>query len=141
MKSAAAIAFEYAPSRRLAAAIVAMLLLAIVGVAASGIPLWSKVVLAGLACAYGAHSLRALLRAPTRRVAWCEAGHWRIADNDDTEHVADLQSGIVRGNWIVLRLRRSDSRPVAIILGPDNCDAELHRRLRVRLARTREEIA
>jgi len=135
MKSAPAIAFDYRPSRWLAAAIVLIMLLVIVAIAASGTPLWLKPVLACSACAYGVYALRAFLRGPMRHALWYEAGHWRLADHRGNEQVAELQSGIVRGAWIVLRLRRSDSAHVAIILGPDNSDADTRRRLRVRLAR------
>jgi len=138
MKSAPAIVFDYTPSRWMATAMIAVMVLAVAAVAASGVPLWSKLVLACLACGYDAYALRAFLRATVRRAAWYEAGHWRVMDNDGIEHLAELHSGVVRGSWIVLRLRRSDGQPIAILLGPDNSDAELRRRLRVRLARIRE---
>ena len=141
MKSAPAIVFDCAPSRRLMAAIGVALLFALVAVAASGVPLWLKLVLACVGCAYGALELRAFLRTPVCHAAWYDAGHWRIADAQGVEHLAELQRGIVRGNWIVLRVRRGDGRRIAIILGPDNSDAELRRRLRVRLARVREDSA
>ena len=124
----------------MAAAIIAVMVLAITAVAMSGVPLWFKLVLACLACVYGAYALRAFLRATVRRAAWYEAGHWQVMDRDGIEHLADLHDGIVRGSWIVLRLRRSDGPAIAILLGPDNSDAELRRRLRVRLARMRENV-
>ena len=135
MKSAAAIAFDYRPSRWLAAAIVLVDVFALVAVAASGIPWAFKLALACAACAYTAWSVRRFLRAGIRRAAWHEGGHWRVADGDGTEHVAELESGIVRGGWIVLRLRRTDGQRVALVLGPDNSNADTHRRLRVQLAR------
>jgi len=136
MKSAPAIAFDYAPSRALSAAIVGMTLLALAALALSGVPLWPKVAIAVAACAYAGHALRRFWLLSVRRVAWHAAGHWRIADSDGAEHVADLEHAVVRGAWIVLRLRRSDGRRLALILAPGNSDAELRRRLRVRLART-----
>jgi hypothetical protein len=47
----------------------------------------------------------------------------------------------MRGAWIVLRLRLNDNRRLALVLGPDNCNADTHRRLRVRLARVRDAAA
>jgi hypothetical protein len=73
-----------------------------------------------------------------RRAAWHPAGHWRIVDADGREHVAELQRATVRGEWIVLTLRRSDGKRVPLLLAPDVCDADTRRRLRVRLARGEE---
>ena len=47
MKSAPAIAFDYVPSRWLAAAIVAVALLALVAVAFTGVAAWARLALAG----------------------------------------------------------------------------------------------
>jgi len=104
-------------------------------VASSGVPLSAKLAVAIVACCYAIHSLRRFWLLSPHRVAWHEAGHWRIAGSDGAAHVADLEHAVVRGVWIVLRLRRSDGKRLALILGPDNSDADLRRRLRVRLAR------
>ena len=138
MKSAPAIAFDYVPSRWLATGIVAVALLALVAVAFTGVAAWAKLALAGAAVAYAAHALRRHLGASTRRVAWHEAGHWRIAPADGEERVAELRHAVVRGSWLVLTLRSSNGERVALILGPDNSDADVRRRLRVRLSRARD---
>ena len=139
MKSAPAIAFDYRPSRLLAAALVAMLALALASVALSGFGVPAQGALAAAAIGYAALALRRSLRGDVRRVAWHAAGHWRIVDGDGQEHVADLAHAVVRGAWIALRLRRVDGARVALLLAPDNSDAELRRRLRVRLARARAD--
>ena len=139
MKSAAAIAFDYRPSRWIAVAIVLIAMLAVLAVALSGVALAWKVALACVACAYAAWSLDRFLRANNiRRAAWQQAGHWRVVDTNGNEFVAELDSGIVRGAWIVLRLRRTDGRRVTMILGPDNSDVDTRRRLRIQLARVGE---
>jgi len=138
MKSAPAIAFDYAPSRWLTAAIVAIALLALVGVGFAGIGTWLKLALGCGAVAYAVHALRRHLGSAMRRVAWHEAGHWRIARADGEERVAELRHAVVRGAWLVLTLRVGNGERVALILGPDNSDADVRRRLRVRLARARE---
>jgi toxin CptA len=140
MKSATAIAFDYHASRTLVVAICTVALLAIVALALSGMPLWLKIAVGVFACAYLAHALHRFLHTPVRRAAWHAAGHWRIADAGGTEHVAELEHAVVRSTWIVLRLRRSDRMPIALVLGPDNSDADLRRRLRVRLARVSDAI-
>lgn len=136
MKSAPVIAFDYRPSRLLAIAIVAIAVLAIVAVALCGLPWWAKLVAGAGACLYAAFALRKFWRLSAGRFAWQQAGHWRAADTAGIERVADLEDAVVRGPWIVLRLRYADDGVrVALILGPDNSDADLRRRLRVRLAR------
>jgi toxin CptA len=134
MKSAAAIAFDYRSSRWLATALVLVNVLALIAIVLSGIPLALKFVLAFGACAYAAWSLHRFLRGRIRRAAWHQGGHWRIAESDGSEHVAELERSTARGGWIVLRLRRTDGRRVALVLGPDNSDADTRRRLRVQLA-------
>jgi len=140
MKSAPAIAFDFTPSRWIAATIGLLALAGLAALAFSGVPLWATLLVAAIGCVYAGYEMRRFLRNPVRRAAWYEAGHWRLADADGFDYVADLQQGIVRGAWIVLRLRRSDGERVAIILGPDNSDADTRRRLRVRLARGVEEL-
>jgi toxin CptA len=140
MKSAPAIAFDYVPSRWLAAAIVAVALLALAAVAFAGVAPWLKLALACAVLGYCAYSLRRHLHASMRRVAWQEAGHWRILSADGKERVAELRHAVVRGGWLVLTLRTSDGQRVALILGPDNSDADVRRSLRVRLARARDAV-
>ncbi len=138
MKSAPAIAFDYVPSRWLAAAIVSVAVLALVSVALTGVSVWLKLATGCAVVGYTAHSLRRHLGTSMRRIAWHEAGHWKIAHADGQERVAELQHAVVRGGWLVLTLRAGDDKRVALILGPDNSDADVRRRLRVRLARARD---
>jgi toxin CptA len=135
MKSAAAIAFDHRPSRWLAAVVAIMLVFALVAVALSQFGAAVKIVLGILAIAYAAHALRRFLGSAVRRAAWHEAGHWRVVDAAGIEHLAELHHAVVRGDWIVLNLRRSDGTRLPLVLAPDNSDADLRRRLRVRLAR------
>ena len=138
MKSAPAIAFDYRPSRWVAAGIVTMALLAIVASASSGIGLWMRLAVGFASCCYAALALRRYVASPVRRVAWHEAGHWRMLDSDGQEHVAELRRAVVRGAWIMLSLRLTDGKRASFVLAPDNCPADVQRRLRVRLARVRE---
>jgi toxin CptA len=135
MKSAPAIAFDYAPSRWLLAALIAVTGLALLAIALSGIPRWSKGVLAAAACAYAGRAYAGLRKAPVRRCAWYESGHWRVRDASGQEFEASLRQASVRGACIVLRLHSALGRSSSLVLLPDNCDADTRRRLRVRLAR------
>lgn len=135
MKSATAVAFDYKPSRWLVAAVVLMCALAFVGVALSGMQRGVEIFSVAFAMVCAVFALGRLRRPLVRRIAWQQAGHWRVADADGREFTAELIRGVVRGSWIVLNLRRSDGKDLALILGPDNCTADTRRQLRVRLAR------
>ncbi|MBS0556480.1 MAG: hypothetical protein JSR27_03595 [Proteobacteria bacterium] len=134
MKSATAIAFDYRPSRWLLAAILVVVALAIASIAMSGMPSWAKASACAVAAAWAGIALGRFCRPPIRRAAWQPGGHWRVADADGHEFTAELDRGIARGAWIVLNLRRSDGRRLALVLGSDNCTADTRRVLRVRLA-------
>ncbi|MBU6199046.1 MAG: hypothetical protein KGP08_05295 [Xanthomonadaceae bacterium] len=134
MKSATAIGFDYRPSRRLLAAVIVMAALALAAGALSGAPAWVKTGVGVAAAVWSAIALGRFWRPPITRAVWQAGGHWRVAAADGREFTAEIIRGVVRGAWIVLNLRRSDGRHLALILGPDNCDADTRRRLRVRLA-------
>jgi toxin CptA len=138
MKSAPAITFDYRPSRWVAAGVVAIALVSLVAVAFSGIAVWLRGMIGFVACAYAALALWRFLASPVQRVAWHAAGHWRLLDLDGEQHALELRHAVVRGAWIVLSLRHNDGRRVALVLAPDNCHADVRRRLRVRLASVRE---
>lgn len=80
MKSAPATAFDYTPSRWLAAALVGFVLLAIVAIAFCGLVMWLKAVLVIATEVYAAWSLRDFLRPPFGHIVWHAAGHWRVRD-------------------------------------------------------------
>lgn len=135
MKSSIAIAFDYRPSRGLLAAIAVMATLALLAVVVSGMPTPAKAALCVAAASWAGIAAGRYWRPLVRRAAWQPGGHWRVSDADGREFTAELVRGVARGAWIVLNLRRSDGRNVALILGPDNCDADVRRQLRVRLSR------
>ncbi len=135
MKSAPAIAFDYVPSRWLIAALIVVVLFALLAIAASAIALWLKLLVAVVAGMYATHAVRSLLRPVIRRCAWYESGHWRVRDASGQDHAASLLQAAVRGGIVVLLLRSELQRTTALVLLPDNCDADTRRRLRVRLAR------
>jgi toxin CptA len=141
MKSAAAIVFDYRPSRWLQAGLIGAVLLALLAVAASGIPAAAKAiaVVAALVCA--AVELRRLRNPRVHRCAWHADGQWRLRDAAGNDHVAALLQASAHAGLIVLRLRVPVHGHVALVLLPDNCDAETRRRLRVRLSHAARDIA
>ncbi|HEY7872145.1 MAG TPA: protein YgfX [Rudaea sp.] len=138
MKSATAIAFDYRPSRWLLVAILIVAALALLSIVLSGAPSWAKTGLCVVAAVWAGFALRRCLRPQIVRAAWQPGGHWRVVDGNGNENVAELHHAVARGAWIVLNLHHAGKR-AALILGPDNCDADTRRRLRVRLAGTESQ--
>ena len=139
MKSAAAIGFDYRPSRWFAACGVGVWLLGLLAVAVCGLPVWSKVAVAIAASVYAGLALRDFLHPPCSHLVWLAAGHWRAHDAGGQEHVAELRHASVVGGLIVLSFRGTAFGKTSIVLLPDNCDADIRRRLRVRLARVQAD--
>jgi toxin CptA len=139
MKSAAAIGFDYRPSRLVAACIVLVWLFALLAIVVCGLPAWCKVTLVLGASLYASLALRDFLRLPCRHLSWHAAGHWRAHEVGGQEHAAELRHATVLGRGIVLWFRTASLGKTPIILLPDNCDAETRRRLRVRLARVQAD--
>ena len=139
MKSAAAIGFDYRSSHVFAACIVLVWLFALLAVAFCGLPAWSKAALGIVASLYAGWTLRDLLRPSCRHLLWHAAGHWRAHDVGAQEHVAELRHASVLGGLIVLSFRAASLGKASIVLLPDNCDADIRRRLRVRLARVQAD--
>ncbi len=134
MPSAPTINFEVRASRWLRLAVVVMALLALVAVIVSRLPWPVQVVVCVLVVAYAAASVRKLGRLPLRTVGWhaddrCDL---HLADGHDTS--ATLVGGRVLGPLIVLRLRWADGGHCALTLLPDSVDADVRRRLRMRLS-------
>jgi toxin CptA len=137
MKSVPAIGFDYRPSRLIAVAIVAVLTCAGIAIAVCGLPVGSKVLLAIASCGYGVWSLRDFLQPRCRHLHWHEAGHWRVRDAQEQEHLFELHNAVMLGSLIALSLRSKAIGRTSVLLLPDNCDADTRRHLRVRVARTK----
>ncbi|HJU38317.1 MAG TPA: protein YgfX [Tahibacter sp.] len=139
MKSAPAIAFECAPSRRVEQALLAVMVLALVASMLSAAP-WPGIVcglvVIGVVFAISRH------RAVGRwRVAWRDDGTWGVADARSNASEATLAHWSRIGHCVVLRLRLAGSRRLTLWLLPDNVDADTRRRLVVRLARPVRDVA
>lgn len=136
MKSVPPIAFDHRPSLRLIGVLIAAAVLTGVALAISGIPSIAKAIIAVVAAGYFGIALRRfVLNAPARAV-WQSAGNWRIVDIAGREFDAELLRATVRGEWMLIELRRADCTRVAVVLAPGNSDAEIRRALKVRLSRS-----
>ncbi|WP_049622569.1 hypothetical protein [Frateuria defendens] len=139
MTSAPALGFDYRPSRRFGRALRAVLVLAMLAVLLSGLPLWSQGLLLGGAAAIGWRSLRAQASSTVSAAGWGAEGDWtlRLAGGEDVP--ARLASHRVLGPLVLLRLVDARGHATALLLAGDNSDADLRRRLRMRLATAHED--
>jgi toxin CptA len=134
MTSAPAIGFEYRPSRlgaRLAAGMAGLAALAIL---ISGLPFGAKLLLWVILAAAALRALRRFGQAPVSAAGWAGDGGWSLRLTGAEDRAAALVSGRVLGPFVYLRLRPAEGSSFDLLLAPDNSDADLRRRLRMRLA-------
>jgi toxin CptA len=134
MTSAPAIGFEYRPSRLLRRTLILVAALAVLAVALSALALWMKGLLVLAVAVATWRSLRHLAMDPVAAAGWGVDDGWtlRLADHEDLP--ATLASFRVLGSFVLLRLRTVEQGVRVLLLAPDNSDADIRRRLRMRLA-------
>lgn len=133
MKSVPTIAFDYRPSRIVAAAACAVALLALAAPLLSGVAPALRLGLALLALAAGVVALARFLRPRLRRISHGAAG-WQLVD-DAVAHEATLVSHARLGAFIALSWRIPGGGRRHAVLAPDNVDAQTWRRIALLLAR------
>lgn len=134
MSSAPAIGFEYRPSRWMPRALAAAGVLAATAVLTSGWPAWLQTATIGLVLAAVLRAAFGWARGNVLRVACDGAGQWQLHWRDEGEAAAALTGFRALGPCILLRFRVVGHGGQALLLAPDNSDADLRRRLRMRLA-------
>jgi toxin CptA len=134
MTSAPAIGFEYRPSLLLRRALVLVATLALQAVALCALSPWLKLLLAVAVLLMTWQSVRRLAVTPIAAAGWSADNGWtlRMADHEDVP--AMLASFRILGAFILLRLQTVERGVQVLLLGPDNSDADIRRRLRMRLA-------
>lgn len=133
MKSAPAIAFDYAPSRRLAAIAALVAVLAVVGVLTSGLAPSLQAILIVFAPIYAVVGLRRFLMPPFVRIAR-DASGWQLVGRAGDGVAATLRRHVRLGPLLVLEFARAPRQRFLCVLTPDAVDAELRRRLLLVLA-------
>jgi hypothetical protein len=133
MKSAPAIAFDYAPSRLILGGVLLLGAFAVLAVLASGMATQLKALVAVLAAAYAGYAAKTFSTSSIRRIAHGEAG-WLLVDRNGDEQAVELRHHVRRGNLLVLEFSASAQRVRRFVLTPDNIDAETRRRLLLVLA-------
>ena len=134
MTSAPAIGFDYAPSRWLRRVLLLVAALAVVAVMSCSLPLWIRLTLVVVVLLAAWRTHRRLVLPVVVAAGWGSGPDWALhmADNEDV--AAELLSFRVLGPFVLLRLRAVDRGAHALLLAPDNSDADIRRRLRMRLA-------
>ncbi len=134
MTSAPAIGFDYVPSRLLQRGLLVIAALTMLATMLCALPLWVRLALA-MALLLATWGMLRHLAAPTVVAAgWSAESDWtlRMADSEDVP--ASLVSFRVLGVFVLLRLRSTRQGTCVLLLAPDNSDADIRRRLRMRLA-------
>lgn len=134
MRSVPAITFEVRPSRGLTLALMVVALLAVVAIMLCALALWLRLMLALFAIGYAAWAINKLRHPGLAAVGWRSDHTWGLRLIDGTETDARLRTSRVLGAMIVLRLSWSPRGRAALILLPDNMDADTRRRMRMRLS-------
>lgn len=137
MTSAPAIGFEYRASRSLARLVLGIAMLAVIAVLLCALAWWWKVLLVMLPV--GSLLQWRRQRDAPRSASWSPESGWHLRLGDGEELAVVLRSWRVIGSCVLLQLERDRRHSYAIWLLPDNSDADIRRRLRMRLASTDSE--
>lgn len=135
MTSAPAIGFEYRPSRWLGRLLLFVSLLAALAVWLSAIPWLAKLAVTITVLIALWRILARWSNAPVQAAGWGRDGRWSLRMQAGEDTSATLASFRVIGEKALwLRLSLPGRGAVALLLAPDNSDADIRRRLRMRLA-------
>lgn len=134
MTSAPAIGFEYRPSRGFRGLLMIVAAMAALALTLCALALWLKLLSLALVVLATWWTVRRMARTPVVAAGWGSDDSWtvRLADHEDLP--ATLLSFRVLGVFVLLRLRTAGQGVQVLLLAPDNSDADIRRRLRMRLA-------
>ena len=134
MTSAPAIGFEYRPSRMLRRVLIVVATVAVLAVALCALALWLKLLIGVAVVLATWQSVHHLAAVPITAAGWSADNDWtlRLIDHEDVS--AALASFRVFGVFVLLRLQTVERGVQTLLLAPDNSDADIRRRLRMRLA-------
>ncbi|GGY18677.1 hypothetical protein GCM10008098_08410 [Rhodanobacter panaciterrae] len=134
MTSAPAIGFEYRPSRLLRRVLLVIAVLALLAVVLCALTPWLKLLLIVGVLLATWQSVRKTAGSPVTAAGWSADSNWtlHLADHEDVP--ATLASFRVLGDFVLLRLQTAKQGMQVLLLAPDNSDADIRRRLRMRLA-------
>ncbi len=136
MTSAPAIGFDYSPSRWLQRALLLVAVLAVLATMLCALPLWLRLLVAVVVVLVTWDTRRRLAAPAVIAAGWSDGSDWTLRMTDNEDIPAILVSFRVLGAFVLLRLRLRSARQgtCVLLLAPDNSDADIRRRLRMRLA-------
>jgi toxin CptA len=133
MTSAPAIGFEYQPSRAFRRLLIFVAVLVVLAVALCALAVGLKwLLVAGVMLAVW-RSVHKATSSPVVAAGWGTDNSWTLHLASSEDVPATLASFRVLGMFVLLRLQTTEGGQV-LLLAPDNSDADIRRRLRMRLA-------
>jgi len=134
MTSAPAIGFEYRPSKGFRWALAIVAVLAVLAVLLSGLAWWAKLLLSLIVLVGTWRSVRLMAQSPVSAAGWGAQDSWTVHMTSHEDVPATLASFRVLGVFVLVRLKTAAHDTHSLLLAPDNSDADIRRRLRMRLA-------
>lgn len=134
MISAPAIGFEYVPSQYWRRVLIPLCLMAMVAIALCGAAWWLQGLLLAVAAVSTWRVTLRLSHPVIAAVGWSRDSLWTLRLQDRTDVPATLVSFRMLSGFVLLRLRTPELGTQVVMLAPDNSDADIRRRLRMRLA-------
>ena len=134
MTSAPAIGFEYRPSHFLRRALIVIAGMAVLAVVLCALAPWLKLLLIAAVVLTTWTSVRTMAISPVTAAGWSDDNGWTLHLMDHEDVPATLASFRVLGSFVLLRLLTMERGTQVLLLAPDNSDADIRRRLRMRLA-------
>jgi toxin CptA len=134
MTSAPAIGFEYRPSPGYRVVLIAVAALAMLALSLSALSWWIAMPLSLVVLMAAAHTARRIARSPIAAAGWGADDSWTLHLSSHEDVPATLASFRVLGALVLLRFKTARHGTHTLLLAPDNSDADIRRRLRMRLA-------
>lgn len=134
MTSAPAIGFDYAPSHWLRRLLLLVAALAVLAVVLCELAWIFQLLLIIAIVLFPWQAWQSLGASPVLAAGWSQDTDWTLRMLDQEDAPASLLSFRVIGAFVLLRLKTSDHGIHVLLLAPDNSDADIRRRLRMRLA-------
>jgi len=113
---------------------VAMAALAVLAVMLSALDPWLKPLLIVMVLMATWRAIRQLAANPIAAAGWSADNAWTVRVPDHEDVPATLASFRVLGGFVWLRLQTAERGTRILLLAPDNSDADIRRRVRMRLA-------
>jgi toxin CptA len=139
MTSAPAIGFEYRPSPGYRVVLTGVAALALLALLLCELAWWVKLLLSLLVLVAAVRTVRRIAQSPVSAAGWAADDSWTLHMISHDDLPATLASFRVLGALMLLRLKTAKHGTHSLLLAPDNSDADIRRRLRMRLATLQSE--